>query len=367
MYSSTVSQVLKLVSSELDPYIQEKLNPHLDGLHWINILQQLDIARGKTIDSWEYKASDLSMQLRMLTERLGNLGYPFDSQDRNRTCSSYGSVLRLIRNRWAHNDNFQAFDCLQAIEISYALLTHIGAVKAASDISDIRTELLRSVDSSSTNGSDRRDPKPETTPATSLIPHQPKPTKGNGGTNTIPQRPTPNGSNSSTISYENEYEEWSQIIVGEQSELDSMRSSRTREIVRSIIEDIVEVEGPVSPIRVQRLVGHAFGFARLSKTRISQIARQFQGSQVHQDEHGFLWPQNISPAQWPVHRTIGPRDFLEVSPHELRNALSHLLESKNSQQTTSEIRKELLALYGRQRETAEVKKHLNTVFKLQNS
>lgn len=358
MHYLTVSRVLKLVSNELDPYIQRKLAPYLGGLEWINILQQLDAARGKNIESWEYKASDLSIQLRMLTERLGSLGYPFDIQDRNRTCSSYGSVLRLIRNRWAHNDEFQAFDALQVIEISHALLTHIGSSQVATEISDIRADLLESL-GAPTKKSTANSPATQPTIPTDA-PVRPKPLV-NGGSSDMPAGKKPGLQPHPSINYVNDCEEWSQVIVGEQSDLDSMRSTRTRELVRSLIEDIVNVEGPVSPARVARLVGHSFGFSRLSKARVAQISRQYQNTQIKQDEHGFLWPQSMDPGTWTTFRTLGHRDFLEICPYELTNALNYFCDSTNSQHTSDETRKELLDLYGRKRETAEVRKHLNLV------
>ena len=345
MYSMTVSRVLDLVSKELDPYIQERLTPYLGGLHWINILQQLDDARGKNTTLWAYKSSDLSMQLRVLTERLGNLGYPFDSQDRNRTCSSYGSVLRLIRNRWAHNDEFQAFDALQAIEISYALLIHIGANETASEISDIRTDLLDSLGKNENPGAG---------------PVEPDTRRAKGERGGTPEK-KPENPSSTTLGYVNDCEEWQRVIIGEQSELDSMRSVRTREMVRSLIEDIVDVEGPVSPARVARLVGQAFGFSRLSRARIAQITRQFQNAEIAQDKNGFLWPRSITPENWRIFRTLGHRDFLEISPHELANALDFLCDSENKRDSPDKMRKELLKLYGRQRETAETRKHLDSV------
>lgn len=358
MYYLTVSRVLKLVSSELDPYIQKKLAPDLDGLGWINVLKQLDIARGKSIGSWEYKSSDLSMQLRMLTERLGNLGYPFDSQDRNRTCSSYGSVLRLIRNRWAHNDEFHASDALQAVEITYALLAHIGARETAKEITEIRAQLLESIGNSTrghANPTSSGEPNELTTPD-----EQPQNSVSNNSS-TNAQSTQPGSPSSPSFGYHNECEEWKQIIIGEQSELDSMRSTRTKEMVRSLIEDIVDVEGPVSPDRVAHLVGKAFGFTRLPKARVAQITRQYQGAKIHQDEHGFLWPPSIDLQAWSSFRTLGKRDFLEISPYELSNALVHICGSTDGETASSDMRKSLLKMYGRKRETADVKRHLDIV------
>lgn len=340
MYYLIITQVLNLVSKELDPYIQDKLTPHLGGLHWINVLQQLDITRGKSIDSWEYRPSDLAIQLRMLTERLGNLGYPFDSHDRNRTCSTYGSVLRLIRNRWAHNDDFQAFDALQTIEMSHSLLTHIGSEKSVAVLSEIRTKLLDSLGEPKKNAPEHED--------------------NNQNDQDVPTSDPGEEENRSSTKNDvtDEYGEWTQIIVGEQSELDSLRTVRTRELVRSLIEDIVDVEGPVNPERVARLIGRAFGFSRLAKSRVTQITRQYQAAQIHVDEYGYLWPTNINPKTWSAFRPLGRRDFLEISPHELSNAISELCTTNGNQLSPEEVRKNLLSLYGRARETKDVKKHL---------
>lgn len=348
MYYLTITQVLNLVSKELGPYIQDKLAPHLGGLHWINVLQQLDVARGKTIESWEYKPTDLAMQLRMLTERLGNLGYPFDSHDRSRTCSSYGSVLRLIRNRWAHNDEFQAYDALQTIEVSHSLLTHTGSEKSVVELSEIRTKLLDSLGHPTKN---LRGTEPGQDESDAQL-RKDSPTR-----DTAEQEDHTSANNDPA----DEFGEWTQVIVGDQSELDSLRSVRTRELVRSLIEDIVDVEGPVNPERVARLIGRAFGFSRLTKSRVTQIMRQYQGAQIYVDEYGYLWPVNINPRTWTTFRPLGNRDFLEISPHELRNAIGESGSSNGRHRSPEEMKKDLLSLYGRSRETKEVKKRLELV------
>jgi Swt1-like HEPN len=54
-----------------------------------------------------YRSGDLSLMMRAMTERLGDIGYPFGGQ-LSRQAQNYASELREFRNRWAHNEKFTA-------------------------------------------------------------------------------------------------------------------------------------------------------------------------------------------------------------------------------------------------------------------
>ena len=53
--------------------------------------------------------------LRVMTERLGDIGYPF-SRHLSRQAQNYASELRDVRNRWAHNEKFTAAEAYRAID-----------------------------------------------------------------------------------------------------------------------------------------------------------------------------------------------------------------------------------------------------------
>src|SRR3712207_606928 len=88
------------LASRLDPIIAARLGPRLGGLPWPTVLVELDRMRGKPPKT--YAATDLQAQLKVLTERLGELGFPFDNH--TRIVTTLGNELRIVRNRWAHND-----------------------------------------------------------------------------------------------------------------------------------------------------------------------------------------------------------------------------------------------------------------------
>lgn len=86
------------LAKRLDPIIATSLAPHLAGLPWTTILSELDKMKG--FNAKHYAATDPQSQLRVLTERLGALGYPFS--DKHRIVSTLAQELRIMRNRWAH-------------------------------------------------------------------------------------------------------------------------------------------------------------------------------------------------------------------------------------------------------------------------
>lgn len=66
----------------------------------------------------------------MFTERLGDLGYPFDRQTRNRQFSTYGRMLRLARNQLSHlEDQLESVHAMTTIITATQRANLIGATK----------------------------------------------------------------------------------------------------------------------------------------------------------------------------------------------------------------------------------------------
>src|SRR5690625_5625575 len=97
-------QALLILSPALDAHI-EKVIADVIGhdVPWTYVLEELDKMRGK--NPQKLSRRDPAVQFRMITERLGELGYPFDRQNRNRLFSTYGQMLRLARNQLSHPDD----------------------------------------------------------------------------------------------------------------------------------------------------------------------------------------------------------------------------------------------------------------------
>ncbi|MFF3036704.1 Swt1 family HEPN domain-containing protein [Arthrobacter citreus] len=325
-----VHEALDLLAERLDPFIQSRLNGHMGGLDWTSVLQELDRMRGK--EGWMYSRRDVALQLRMLTERLGTLGYPFDAGDRNRTLSSYGSVLRIIRNRLSHGNEFEVFDALQASDTVRTVLAHIGDAEGSRRAADIRAEVIRE-----------------------LVEASEGVVAGPGEEDSPEQIPLPEGQQteldaSSQLYGAIPWEAWTPVVVGEQEDLNSMRTIRVRENVRSLIEDIAEAEGPVDQERIARLVGLAFGFTRLVPVRIKKIRAQIPKASVDIDPHGFVWPKGIDRSRWLIHRTGdgSVRSFEQIAPTEIANAIVAVIKDDASLAGT-DLQRRVLQQFGRKR------------------
>lgn len=135
----SVKEGLDHLATRLDPIIGERLAPDLGGHPWTVVLDILDEKKGHASQkNWTH---DLQAQLRMLTERLGSLGYPFD--DKYRTVSTLGSELRIVRNQMAHMHAFSTAEAFRANDFSVRLLEHFDDVEGLSEADRLRHLALK--------------------------------------------------------------------------------------------------------------------------------------------------------------------------------------------------------------------------------
>lgn len=338
-----VQQAMNLLSGGLDDFITSKMQPIIGDLEWPSVMSELDSMRGK--EGWTYTRKDVALQLRMLTERLGNLGYPFDMGDKNRTLSSYGSVLRIVRRRWAHNDDFGTFDALTAVDTVRTVLAHIGDESRAVEAAELRTSLLSELVEPA---DERADPAASKAEAT---------TRGSGpDEGNVPVDPGAQVLLTGAIPWE----PWAVAVIGEQADLDSLRPTRVKEMVRSLIEDVAETEGPIHKERLAKLVGYGFGFSRVSTARTKRIINQITHAAVFVDAHGFVWPEGIDTTKWLIHRTSTEvqRPFEDISPIEIANAAASL--SKVHQGLSrADLRQKVLEQFGRKKKSKGSENHLD--------
>ena len=137
----SVDNGLHHLAGRLDPIIGARLAASLGGLPWPTVLTELDKMRGKAPKS--YVATDLQAQLKAITERLGNLGFPFD--DHTRLVSALGSELRIVRNRWAHHDELTTLDAWRAHDFAVRLLEHFGDSEGIAKASQLRDEAFHAL------------------------------------------------------------------------------------------------------------------------------------------------------------------------------------------------------------------------------
>ena len=225
---ASVQAALDHLASRLDPYIASVLRPVLSGLPWTTILTELDRAKGYTPKT--YASTDLQSQLRILTERLGEIGYPFS--DPTRAVSVLGGELRIVRNRWAHEDDFTALDVWRTHDFVVRLLSHVGDREGTVIAEDMRSAALeRVVEESGLLAVQDLAPVPNPLPE-------------NVEADVLPEESVLKRSDTAetpTIGGERlEFEPWTIVHVGDVSILDELPKKRAKEAVMAVIADIVE-------------------------------------------------------------------------------------------------------------------------------
>ncbi|WP_193044332.1 DUF3320 domain-containing protein [Mycolicibacterium baixiangningiae] len=132
-----VGEALGSLIDGLQPFVSRVLSPALPaGTDWPDVLRAKDAANGRR--GGEYRNRDLSLMLRAMTERLGDLlGYPF-SRHLSRQAENYARELRSVRNEWAHNEHFDAARAYRAIDSAELLLRAIGADAQADEVAGLK-------------------------------------------------------------------------------------------------------------------------------------------------------------------------------------------------------------------------------------
>lgn len=130
-----VGRALDTLAAGLGSYIASVLESVALGISWPKLLEHKDASAGRAPTT--YSSTDLSVQLRVMTEPLGSLGYPFNLTHDAR---SYTSELRQTRNLWAHNETFNDADTFRALDTAGRLAKHLGLDGAAQALSDLLDE-----------------------------------------------------------------------------------------------------------------------------------------------------------------------------------------------------------------------------------
>jgi hypothetical protein len=334
-----------MLAKSLDLHIEKVLAPHLEPeLHWTDVLHQLDKIKGKSPKV--YSHTDVQPQLRIVTERLGALGYPFSVNDPQRLLSIYGNELRLIRNRWAHGDSFSAMEAMRATDTVFIVLTHIGDKEAAAAAAELRGSVIKelvSVPGAETQEDDE--------------------TVDVDGPSAV-EKPEPSEEPTAVEEYEaasqrftgvrTTFEPWDIVVTGNVETLDNLPKKTAKESVRATIEEIVDLEGPIHRDRLTKLVGYTYGLGKVHESRAKKIASQINGSACVTDKEKFVWPEDTDPNEWKIYRTspVGDaRVFVQISPREIGNAATDILKRKGGPIPAPELRRLVLRTFGRVKAT----------------
>ncbi|NVM96178.1 DUF4011 domain-containing protein [Arthrobacter wenxiniae] len=130
-----VGRALDTLASGLDSYIGSVLESVAPGISWPKLLEHKDASAGRA--PIQYSSADLSAQLRVMTEALGSLGYPFNLNHETR---SYTSELRQTRNLWAHNETFDGADTFRALDTTRRLAKNLELSEAVQVLNTLLNE-----------------------------------------------------------------------------------------------------------------------------------------------------------------------------------------------------------------------------------
>lgn len=130
-----VGRALDTLAASLGSYIASVLEGVAPGISWPKLLEHKDSSAGRP--PMTYSPTDLSVQLRVMTESLGSLGYPFNL---GHDARSYTSELRQTRNLWAHNETFNDADAFRALDTADRLAKHLGLDGAAQALTALLDE-----------------------------------------------------------------------------------------------------------------------------------------------------------------------------------------------------------------------------------
>lgn len=351
----TVLAATDHLAARLDGIIAGVLAPHLNGLEWTSILVELDKLKGKRPSI--VTANDLQSQLRVLTERLGGLGFPFD--DETRTVSTVASDLRAVRRNLAHTNPFTTLEAWRAADHCVRLLEALGDTDGIIPATEIRHEAF--LEYAKESGLGPAPALPELGRAAEVAGGTEHAGSGTPEENRRSVEKAVRGDHGEVV-----YEGWPGHQAGDVTVLDTIARKESKLKVQALAEEIVDVEWPIALGRLAKLVGRGFGLRKVVSGRQKKIERQILNTDLFVDEHEFVWPATADAEEWTgyrVDRKNQPRDFNEISPREIANALRQV-RSENPSLDDDAHELAVLNVFGRERKTQGVRRQLDLAWEL---
>lgn len=155
---------------------------------------------------------------------------------------------------------------------------------------------------------------------------------------------------------------WDVASRGSRDVLDDLPSSWAVDLVRAVIAEVIEREGPVHFERLARLVAGAFALTRLNEARIESIVSQIPPKFRKDRNEPFAWPLRTDPEEWSDFRTAAEsqlRTLEHVSLREIGNAMVALCGDAAGMEQ-QELSTEALAIFGGRRKTPAIASRLDS-------
>ncbi|MCJ1708535.1 DUF3320 domain-containing protein [Microbacterium sp. VKM Ac-2923] len=133
----------------LRPFIERVFAERLpQGPSWVRIVAHKDELAGRPTS--HHHANDVGLMLRVMTEKLGNLGYPFDGRI-SRQATNWASEMREVRNKHAHQVEFSLAETYRALDSAELLLREVGATDEAQRIAARKPAVLSALGGGATS------------------------------------------------------------------------------------------------------------------------------------------------------------------------------------------------------------------------
>lgn len=358
----SVKEGLDHLAKRLDPIIAARLAGDLGDHPWTVVLEILDEKKGfaNKYQHWTY---DLQAQLRMITEKLGDLGYPFD--DKQRTVSTLGNELRIVRKQMAHMHDFSVEEAFRANDFCVRLLEHFQDADGLGEARRIRHEALVALAAqegvTEQAAAKAAAVQPEA-PEEAVIALNLSPTSE---TEEESEMVTPDPAllirEPSVIGDKRlEFEPWTVVQVGSVEVLDDIPKKAAKEMVRAVAVEIATYEGPIHLDRLVQMTAQSFGLKRVRASREKKLAYQIQQAGLFVDVDKFVWPREIDSSNWHEFRpndSSADRPFVHISPVEIANA-ARFIAAKQSEIPAEDLAVTVLQTFGRKRRTKQIAAHL---------
>lgn len=357
----SVKEGLDHLAKRLDPIIASRLAGHLSGHPWTVVLEILDQKKGFA-SGYKHWIYDLQAQLRMLTEKLGDFGYPFD--DRQRTVSTLGNELRIVRKQMAHMHDFSVDEAFRANDFSVRLLEHFGDDEGLDEARRVRHEALTALAAQEGVTEQVAATVAASQAGSAVAANEAAPSPAAGQeteSDLVSPDPEVLVREPSVIGDKRlEFEPWTVVQVGGVDVLDDLPKKVAKEKVRTVAVEIATYEGPIHLDRLVDKTAQSFGLQRVRAGREKKIAYQIQQAGLFVDSDKFVWPREIDPGTWPEFRpndSTADRPFVHVSPVEIANA-ARFIQSKQPGISGEELDVATLQTFGRKRRTKQLAAHL---------
>ncbi|HEY6795964.1 MAG TPA: hypothetical protein VI248_14910 [Kineosporiaceae bacterium] len=151
-------------------------------------------------------------------------------------------------------------------------------------------------------------------------------------------------------------------LIGDRTDIDAIRvSQRVQAAVRQRLSEILAAEGPIEERRLARLTLQSFGFAKTHEERRAAVLELLDPRWTRTTLGGsFLWPSHRDPTSWAgfrQSRTSTDRDFDEIPPEEIANALCHAARG-SAGLAEADLLRAAMDLLGYRRKTDKIESRL---------